>query len=401
MNTPNRESSKANADGGAVRSILSSGTAHSPLNGTLDEVINAAINDGRIVGVAVIAARNGDIIYRREAGFADRESRRPVHRNELFRLASMSKAIVSTVALALMDQNKIRLDDPVTRWLPQFRPKLENGREPVITIRHLLTHTAGLNYGFLEPLDGPYHRLGVSDGLDLSGLSLEENLQRIASAPLLFEPGSNWHYSVATDVLGALLECVANTSLPELVRTLVTAPIGMNSTQFVPPTGTALATPYGDATPQPTAMTDTFKLPFFLGSEIRYSPERAYDAAAFPSGGTGMVGTADDYLRFLEAIRTGGAGILRPQTAAAMTRNAIADLESAPGFGFGLGVQVLKDPAAAQSPLNAGAWNWAGVYGTHFWVDPKEKLSMVVLTNTAIAGMIGEFPNQLQKAAYA
>ena len=113
-----------------------------------------------------------------------------------------------------------------------------------------------------------------------------------------------------------------------------------------------------------------------------------------------MVGTAKDYLRFVEAIRTDGAGVLRPATALAMTRNAIGDLSSGAGFGWGLGVQVLTDPAAAHSPLNAGAWNWGGVYGTHFWVDPKAALSVVVLTNTAVAGMIGAFPSALQQAAY-
>jgi CubicO group peptidase (beta-lactamase class C family) len=366
----------------------------------LDRVIDDAIDDGHIVGTVVIAARNGEVIYERAAGLADREFRRPVQANELFRLASMTKAIVSVAALALMDRDEMGLDDAVTRWLPAFRPKLTDGREPVITIRNLLTHTAGLGYGFLEPPDGPYHRLGVSDGLDASALTLEENVLRIAAAPLLFEPGTQWHYSVAVDVLGALLERATGAGLPQLVHELVTGPLGMSSVAFGVPETAVLATPYGDATPQAAAMTSSFELPFF-GGAIRYAPGRIFDTRAFPSGGTGMVGTAKDYLRFLEAIRTGGAGVLRPQTAAAMTRNAIGDLSSAPGFGWGLGVQVLKDPAAAQSPLHAGAWNWGGVYGTHFWVDPVDGLSVVVLTNTAVAGMIGAFPSALQRAAYS
>ena len=365
----------------------------------LDRVIDDAITGRRIVGAVVIAARDGEIVYQRAAGYADRESRRPVRENEIFRLASMTKAIVSVAALALMDQGELQLEDPVTRWLPEFRPKLADGREPVITIRHLLTHTAGLGYGFLESLDGPYHRLRVSDGLDQSGVTLAENLRRIAAAPLLFEPGTNWHYSVAVDVLGAVLEQVTGSSLPQLVRSIVTAPLRMNSVEFAVPAHTVLATPYGDATPEPVGMTNPFQLSF-LGSAINYSPARAFDPDAFPSGGTGMVGTAGDYLRFLEAIRTDGAGVLRPQTAAAMTRNAIGDLGPGPGFGFGLGVQVLKDPAAAQTLLNAGAWNWGGVYGTHYWVDPAERISFVALTNTAVAGMFGAFPSALQRAVY-
>jgi CubicO group peptidase (beta-lactamase class C family) len=363
----------------------------------LDRVIEDAVNDRRIVGTVVLAARDGEIIYQRAAGYSDKESRRPVRANEIFRLASMTKAIVSAAALALSDHGNFDLDDPVTRWLPEFRPKLADGREPVITFRHLLTHTAGLGYGFLESADGPYHRLGISDGLDASGLTLAENVRRIAAAPLLFEPGTNWHYSVAVDVLGAALERIAGASLPALVRNIVTAPLGMSSVEFGVSERVALATPYGDATPEPIAMTSSFQLPFF-GGAIHYSPARAFDPIAFPSGGTGMVGTAEDYLRFIEAIRTGGAGVLRPETANAMTRNAIGDLSSAPGFGWGLGVQV---PAAAQSPLNAGAWNWGGVYGTHFWVDPKQSLSVVVLTNTAVAGMVGAFPSALQRAAYS
>jgi CubicO group peptidase (beta-lactamase class C family) len=117
-----------------------------------------------------------------------------------------------------------------------------------------------------------------------------------------------------------------------------------------------------------------------------------------------MVGTASDYLRFAEAMRTGGAGIVRPETAALMTTNAVGDLQvgaAGPGFGWGLGVAVLIDPAAAKSPASAGTWNWSGVYGTNFWVDPAEKLSVVALTNTAVAGMTGNFPAALRRAVYA
>jgi CubicO group peptidase (beta-lactamase class C family) len=365
----------------------------------LDRVIDEAITERRIVGAAVTAARDGEIVYQRAAGYADRESRRPVRENESFRLASMTKAIVSVAALALMDQGRLQLEHPVTHWLPEFRPRLADGREPVITIRHLLTHTAGLSYRLTESPQGPYHRLGVSDGLEQSGVTLAENVRRIAAAPLLFEPGTSWHYSVAVDVLGAVLERVAGSSLPQLVRSLVTVPLAMSSVDFVVPADTVLATPYGDATPEPVRMTNPFQLPF-LGGAINYSPARAFDRAAFPSGGTGMVGTAADYLRFIEAIRTGGAGVLRPETAAAMTRNAIGDIAPGPGFGFGLGVQVLRDPAAAQSPLNAGAWNWGGVYGAHYWVDPVERISFVALTNTAVAGMFGAFPAALQRAVF-
>ena len=369
----------------------------------LDAVVDGAVNDRHIVGAIVIAAKDGEIVYRRAVGFADREARRPMVEDAVCRLASMTKPIVCVAALALIDRGRLHLDDPVMRWLPDFRPKLSDGREPVINVRQLLTHTAGLTYGFLEPRKGPYHRLGISDGLDASGLTLNENLQRIAAAPLLFEPGTNWHYSLAVDVLGAIVERVTGLPLAEAVRQIVTEPLGMASVTFTVSPATVLATPYGDASPQPERMTDPFALEFGQ-SEIVYSPARAFDSKAYPSGGVGMVGTAMEYLRFLEAMRTGGAGVIRPETAAMMTRNAIGDLvvgPAGPGFGWGLGVAVLKDPAEAKLPLGTGAWSWAGVYGTNFWVDPAAKLSVVVLTNTAVAGMNGRFPLALRHAAYA
>lgn len=392
--------------GVALASPLSHASAAAPTwdrTKAMDDVIFSAVQSGKIVGATVIAAKDGEIVYQRAAGFADRETRRPMQEDEVFRLASMTKPIVGVTALALIDQGKLGLEDPLTRWLPDFRPKLADGREPVITVRHLLTHTAGLTYGFLEAPDGPYHRLGVSDGLDASGLSLDENLRRIAAAPLLFEPGTGWHYSVAIDVLGAVIERVTGLPLAEAVRQIVTDPLGTSSLKFVADAGSVLATPYGDAAPDPGRMSEHFSLPFGP-SAIVYSPARTFDDGAYPSGGVGMVGTARDYLRFVEAMRTGGAGIILPDTVAAMTRNAIGNLPVAaagPGFGWGLGVAVLKDPVAAKLPLYAGSWNWAGVYGTNFWVDPVQGLSVVALTNTAVAGMSGDFPTALRRAAYA
>jgi CubicO group peptidase (beta-lactamase class C family) len=369
---------------------------------SLDAVIEASVASGHIVGLSVAVAHRGRTIYKRAAGFSDREARRPIAEDELFRLASMTKQIVCVAALALVDQGLLDLNASVTRWLPEFQPKLRDGSTPEITLRHLMTHTAGLGYGFLEAPDGPYHQLGISDGLDHSGLTLQQNLQRIAAAPLLFEPGSRWHYSVAIDVLGAVIERATAQSLPQAVRRLVTQPLGLAHTDFVAPEGAVLATPYGDASPVPERMTDSYLLKFG-GSAIAYSPSRVFDPTAFPSGGTGMFGTASDYLKFVEAMRTGGQGVIFPETAALMTTNAIGNFSAAAagaGYGWGLGAAVLIDPERANLPLPPGSWNWSGVYGTGFWVDPINQLSVVALTNTAVAGMTGDFPFALRKAVY-
>lgn len=368
----------------------------------LDSVLNRATRENRIVGATMLVAQDGKIIYRRNAGFSDREAKKQMRGNEVFRLASMSKLIVSAAALALMDEGKLRLDDAVTQYLPNFRPRLANGREPKITVRHLMTHTAGLNYGFLEKPGGAYHRLGVSDGMDDAGISLEENLRRISAAPLLYEPGTSWNYSVATDVLGAVVAKSGGASLPEVVRRKVTAPLGMNDTAFVVRTPWRLATSYGDAAPMPVRMTEPFALKFGEG-RILYSPRRAANARAFPSGGAGMVGTITDYFRFLEALRKGGAPILKRESARLLTTNAIGAIPvsaAGAGWGWSLGLSYLKDPRAAKTPQSRGTLQWGGAYGHSYFVDPQKKLTVICLTNTAIAGMIGDFPRAIIAAVY-
>ncbi|WP_437310880.1 serine hydrolase domain-containing protein [Sorangium sp. So ce388] len=367
----------------------------------LDAVVEAAIAEERIVGTVVVVARDGEVVYRRAAGFADREAKRPVREDTVFRLASMSKAIVSAAALALVDAGALGLDDPVTKWLPAFAPRLPDGRAATIKVRQLLTHTAGLNYAFLEPQDGPYHRARVSDGLDQPGLSLEENLARIAQAPLLFEPGTAWNYSLATDVLGGVVAKAGGAPLPEVVRRLVTGPLGIDAS-FTVADPERLAVPYGDASPRPARMAEP-QLVAFGPSKVSFSPSRALDPRSYPSGGAGMVGTADGYVKFLEALRTGGGKILRPATVAAMTSNQVGELKvPQPGgtWGFGFGFAVLKAPEPGAMPSAAGTWQWGGAYGNHFWVDPSAKLTVVILTNTAFAGMQGAFPDAVRGAVY-
>ncbi len=368
----------------------------------IDKVINTAIAEKRIVGTVVEVSVDRETVYHRAAGLSNREDNVSMERKQLFRLASMTKAVVSVATLAFADRGLLRLDDPVTLFIPEFTPRLASGEQPQITLRHLLTHTAGLSYGFLEPFGGPYRAAGVSDGLDATGVSLSENVARIAKAPLLYAPGTDWSYSVAMDVLGLVLERVSGRDLRTIVHEYITAPLGMVDTGFDPQDPRRLATPYADGVEQPQRMTEPFRLPFGP-SEILYSPARALDRSAFPSGGVGLIGTASDYIRFLEAVRTGGAGVIAPETAAAFVTNATGELPitaSGPGFGWGLGVAVLLDPTLASSPANRGTWSWGGVYGNSFWVDPVAKISAVALTNTAVAGMAGAFPTELRRSVY-
>jgi CubicO group peptidase (beta-lactamase class C family) len=365
----------------------------------VDAVIDKVLAEQQLVGAVVLIARDGKVVYARAAGVADREAKTPVREDTQFRLASMTKPIVSVAALALIDRGKLSLEDPVTKWLPDFRPKLADGREPVITVRHLLTHTAGLTYKFIEPEGGPYHKAEVSDGLAEPGLPADVNLRRLASVPLLHEPGTKWSYSLSIDVLGEVVARAGGGTLPQVVEQLVTRPLGMADTVFTVKDRARLAWPYAAGKP-PVRMTEPYDLAR-PGMSVRFSPARIFDPASFPSGGAGLAGTARDYLRFAEALRTGGAPILKPETARAVTEDQIGDRAAqavGPGSRFGFGVGVLVDPAAEQSPRGRGSYGWGGVYGTGFWVDPQARMSVVVLTNVA-----GDMPlaSNLEKAIYA
>ncbi|TIS58789.1 MAG: beta-lactamase family protein [Mesorhizobium sp.] len=367
----------------------------------LDQVVDRAVEEGRIVGAVILVARRGEILHSRAAGFADRESEKSMIPDAVFRLASVTKPIVATAALALVEAGVISLDDPTAKFIPEFRPKLTDGSEPVITIRHLITHTAGLDYGFRQPANDPYHRARASDGLDQPGLSMAENLARITSVPLSYAPGTSWGYSVAMDVLGEVMARAGGATLPDLVDRLVTRPLGMHDTAFVVRDRARLVTPYGDGPAEPVAMGEHHLVPFGEGGAISFSPGRSFDPASFASGGTGMNGTASDILRLLETLRTGGGTVIRPETAAAMTTDAIPGLETTmPGWGWGQGFAILRDPAAALTPQATGTWRWGGVYGHSWFVDPTLDLTVVALTNTAIAGMMGAFPDALRDAIY-
>lgn len=368
-----------------------------PVKSSLDRAIEGAIAEKRIVGTLVTVLRDGDVIYRRAAGLADREGGRAMDENLVFRLASLTKPIVSAAAMHFVETGTIRLNDPVTAYLPDFRPALPDGTRPTITLEHLLTHTSGLGYSFMEEPGGAYQRLGISDGLDHPGFDLAENLRLLAQAPLVFPPGSSWRYSLGIDVIGAVLERVAGETLPAIVARLVTDPLGMTDTAFHAREPERLVTPYIDGTPEPQLMVDGS-----VTSNVVFSPSRALDPTAYPSGGAGMVGTADDMLKFFEAMRTGGGGILRPDTVTEMSRDRVgaAAQSDGPGWGFGLGWAVLADPSADALPQAPGTLAWGGAYGHNWFIDPVNKLTVLALTNTALEGMWGQFKRDIREAVY-
>ncbi|WP_391571848.1 serine hydrolase domain-containing protein [Cohnella sp.] len=373
------------------------------LNKTVNEVIDRTLEEKRIVGTVVQIALGGNLVYSRPAGWADREQKRPMQENALFRYASVTKPVVSTAALVLISQGRLQLNDLVEKWLPAFRPKLQNGQYAIMTVHQLMTHTAGLTYRFFQEKKGTYELAGVSDGMDLAGITLEENLQRLASVPLLYEPGKMWRYSIATDVLGAVIEKVTGMLLSEAVRMLVTRPLSMMDTDFKAVDMDRLTAAYADSAEEPRRLHDFDTVPFIEGTAgFLLSPNRFTDKTAYSSGGAGMIGSAGDFLKLLEALRQGGSPILPEALVREMTTNQIGSLEMPywPGREFGLGFTLLKDPTDANTPESPGTWRMGGTYGHSWFVDPSEELSVVAFTNTALEGMSGRFTTELCESVY-
>lgn len=373
------------------------------LSGRVDAVIDRTLTAQRLIGVVVLVARDGNIIHRRAAGYADREAQQSMREDTIFRLSSLTKPIVSAAALALVERGVLNLDEPVTRWLSDFRPTLADGSAAVITARQLLTHTAGLSYSFFQAAGGPYERAGVSDGLAEPGLSMDEELRRLATVPLSNVPGTAWGYSLGLDVLGAVMARAGGESLPNLVESLVTGPLGMKDTAFAVRDLERLAAAYVDGA-RPRRMSDPDIVDLGPGALTRFAPSRILDPNSFPSGGAGMAGTATDFLSFLETIRQGGGAILTAQSAHSMMSNQIGNLrvnlELTPSWGFGFGGAVLMDPLLAVVPQSAGTWKWGGVYGHHWYVDPSRRLTVAALSNTTAEGMMGDFVADLRNAVY-
>jgi CubicO group peptidase (beta-lactamase class C family) len=377
----------------------------------IDSAIDAALTEKRIVGGVVLVMQDGAMAYRRAAGLADRERAVPMREDAVFRLASLTKPLVTAAALRMVELGKIALADPVTRYLADFRPALPGGEVPVITLRHLLTHTAGLSYGFMQPPDGPYHRAGVSDGLAELGLTMRDEFERIVRAGLIYRPGERWAYSVAMDVLGGALEAVEGADLDDIVGQYVSAPLGAQSLGFdlTEEQRAHLVTPYADGKPEPARLADEGQhVPFPPGIPVYeglagafLSPARAFDNKSFRSAGAGMIGTACDMLKFVEAIRVGGVPILSRESITAMMTVQTGDLpivNRGPGWAFGYGGSILTDPAAALSPQSPGTFGWGGVWGHTWFIDPARRLSVVSLSNTALEGMMGRYVRDLRDA---
>ncbi|MFP5372816.1 MAG: serine hydrolase domain-containing protein, partial [Actinomycetes bacterium] len=350
-------------------------------------------------------ARHGKLVHVGRYGSRNVEEGLPVEVDTRWRIYSMTKPVTSVAAMMLYEEGAFELGDPITKWLPEFaetrvyvagsaqKPVTAPQMEP-IRVRHLLTHTSGLTYGFhhAHPVDAMYRAMGHEWGTP-PGADSAEVCRQWASAPLVFQPGSEWNYGVSTDVLGRLVEVVSGSTLDEFFEQRIFAPLGMRDTSFglrEDDELESLARLYAAVPGQPGGAPTGFAPLDTMGVAAHSKP-------AFLSGGGGLVSTAGDYLRFTELLRRGGSydggRLLGSRTIAHMTRNHLPgnqDLESfgrplfaetpLRGVGFGLGFSMVIDPVRYGVVSSTGDYSWGGAASTAFYVDPVEDVTVGFFT---------------------
>ena len=356
------------------------------------------VDSGKLAGMVACVMRKGELAFAEVAGLSDVARNKSMRPDTIFRIYSMTKPLTSTAIMMLYEEGRFQLDDPISRFIPAFanprvmvggsRGKIETvPAEREITFRDLLTHTSGLTYGFMEsnPVDAAYRAKQGGVDFQTDTTTLKEVVERLAGLPLIAQPGKAWNYSVATDVLGYLVEVISGQPFEVFLKEKVIRPLGMIDTDFhVPP-----------------AKHDRFAANYAAGAggkldliddpaKSRYLAPRTVN-----SGGGGLVSTASDYLRFCKFMlnkgELDGARLLGRKTVELMTMNHLkgdmADMgtprfseSTYTGIGFGLGFSVMMDPAKAQIVGSPGEYAWGGAASTAFWIDPAEDMAVVLLT---------------------
>lgn len=350
-------------------------------------------------GIITLVAREGRVVDVKAYGMQNVEAGKAMRPDTIFRIASMSKPITSVAVMMLYEEGRLLLTDPISKYIPSFKNtkvlvRVETGTSTVaprreITIRDLLAHRSGLTYGFLDggPVGNGYRKSSVSDGLTVTPGTIGENIDRLAAEPLLSHPGSEWHYSLATDVLGRLVEVVSGMTYDQFLSERIFKPLRMIDTAFDVPDAKwdrfAVAYAPGPGGVRPMRDPESF------GNTV-FSPEAYYKAGKkYFSGGAGLVSTIRDYSRFAQMLLNGGSlngvRLLSPKTVELMASSHTSDIPPTglgligEGGGFGLGFRVSVEQAANQTLGSSGMYGWSGIYGTNFWVDPKEKIFGIMM----------------------
>ena len=358
--------------------------------GRLDAAMQKAVESGELPGAVVMIAREGQLVYAKSFGWQDREKKIPMRNDSIFRLYSMTKPVVSVAAMMLVEEGKLGLQEPVSKYIPEFKDmkvgvestdaegkavlKLVDAKRQ-ITVQDLLRHTSGLTYGVLGPLNAVKKMYKDADIFSQKWV-LADFCRALAKLPLQYQPGTTWEYGHSTDVLGRVVEVASGQALDRFLTERIFEPLKMVDTAFqVPPAKL-------DRLAQPMPDVYTGKTPELIDFG---KPQ------TFFAGGHGLVSTAGDYLRFAQMLANGGelegARILGPRTVEYMSSNHVnpqIDKGPAflpgPGYGFGLGFATRIDRGQSEWPGSPGDFYWAGYAGTYFWIDPEQELVPVLMS---------------------
>ncbi len=342
------------------------------------------VDEGKVAGLLTMISRYGKVVHFETFGKMDIAKDKPLREDTIFRIYSMSKPVTSVAVMMLFEEGLFGLDDPVSNFIPEFKNlKVFNSMtkegikldelENEITIRHLLTHTSGLIYGWGDqPVDSLYREANIFE----KGTTLEQMTKKLANIPLLFQPGTKWEYSVSVDVLGYLVEVISGMPFGQFLSDRLFEPLGMEDTGFnVPETKhERFAELY-----RPKKSKDGIE-------PVKEVPLGEGPYKFFPSGGGGLVSTANDYMRFCRMLLNGGeldgVRLLGRKTVELMSSNHLSEnIEFGDGdLGFGLGFAVVLDMAKSGELSSPGTYSWSGAAATTFWIDPQEKLIGLLMT---------------------
>lgn len=365
----------------------------------LDAVLQSYVDDGRLAGSVVLVARRGGIAHLRAYGQRDREADSPMREDSMFRIASQSKAIVSTAVMMLQERGELLIGDPVGKYLPEFAEttvavpasggeyEVVDASRPV-TIRDLLTHTSGFGYGSGVAADA-WAEAGIQGWYFADrDEPISETVARMAELPADAHPGEQWIYGYNTDILGAIVERVSGQPLDVFLTRNIFEPLGMRDTHFYPPPSKRdrLAAVYSSAEGGIVRAEGSGSIG--QGDYID-GPRQSF------SGGAGLVSTAVDYARFLQMLLNGGeldgTRLLGRKTVELMTTNHLPDgVGFGPGQGFGLGFSIVEDVGRRGVPGSVGEFGWGGAYHSTYWVDPEEELIVVYLSQLIPAGDVDD-----------
>jgi CubicO group peptidase (beta-lactamase class C family) len=356
----------------------------------LDQVLQRYVDERRIPGAVALVMKDGQVVYERALGWSDVESKRQMASDTIFRIASQTKALTSAAIMMLLEEGKLALSSPLSEFIPAFAQarvavRKEGAIEYVpakrpIEIRDLLTHTSGYSYGMESHVAALYEAKGLGPAAGYGWYTVDKDepicttMERLATLPLVAQPGEAYVYGYSTDILGCVVERASGMTLDAFLRARIIEPLGMKDTRFFLPANERerLATVYSSADGKFARAPEG---PKGQGHFVK-GPRRNF------SGGAGLLSTARDYARFLEMIRNGGMyegkRVLGPRAAALMRTNQVGELHSTTGMGFGYGFQTTERYGA--NGLEApGAFGWGGAYGSVYRVDPQSGLTLVLM----------------------